>query len=69
MLTPKPEPLATVSRMQFDCTSGGLYIFEDFPDIVRSQPATISGTRTSASELADRQNNSGISGGCFNSMR
>jgi len=44
MLTPAQLPEAHISRMQFDCTEAGLFIFEDFPDIVQSHPLTISST-------------------------
>lgn len=68
MLTPEPEPLAGTSRLQFGCNANGLYIFEDFPDIVRSHPVTVSDTNTATSLSNIKQNNAAISADCYSAI-
>lgn len=35
---PEPELAPSYSRIQFNCTENGFYIFEGFPDIVKAHP-------------------------------
>jgi len=35
--TPEPTRVASHSRMQFNCTANGLFIFEDFPDLLTAR--------------------------------
>jgi len=65
ILTPELQRFSNAGGLQYDCTSKGLFIFEGFPDIVRSEQATKNLTLSKISKVSVSRGDGVVPGHCF----
>lgn len=69
MLEPEAAPAAQFSRLQFNCTAGGLFIFEDFPDLEVSELSVDASLNAPEKRIQGKQNSAAQPQDCLSSLK